>query len=111
MMTAVIATLLLVVFLGMINVMIYQRQEEILALLGASKLREEKTMALIDDVVTEVEENTSATESAILLLEKLSQMIADAGTDPVKLQAVRDTLDGNTRRLAEAVVAHTPAEA
>jgi len=65
-------------------------------------------MALIDDLVTKVEAQTTVVTSVEELLVHLSQMIADAGTDPVKLQAVIDTVDANTARLTAAVTANTP---
>lgn len=66
-------------------------------------------MATTDDILQDVQENSSAVDSAVTLLTNLSGMIAAAGTDPAKLDAIRAALDGNTARLADAVVANTPA--
>lgn len=76
-----------------------------------TKLKKEiKDMAgELDRLTSEVEENTSVTGSAITLLNNLSQLIRDAGTDPTKLSALADQLDSNSAALAAAVAANTPA--
>ena len=66
-------------------------------------------MALIDDISADVASNTSAVGSAVTLLQNLSAALAAAGTDPVKLQAIKDALEKNTADLAAAVTANTPA--
>ncbi len=72
------------------------------------RTRGDALMALIDDLVTKVEAQTTVITSVEELLAHLTQMLQDAGTDPVKLQAVIDTVDANTARLTAAVVANTP---
>ena len=66
------------------------------------------TMALIDDVITSVTEETTEVQSAITLLEGLSAALAAAGTDPVKLTALKTSIDSNKAALAAAVLANTP---
>ncbi len=63
----------------------------------------------LDELETEVSENTDVVESAVTLIESLSQQIKDAGTDPARLQALTDKLDANSKKLAAAVVANTNA--
>lgn len=67
-------------------------------------------MTDLTEITTEVQENSDAIDSAVILLGKLKEMIDAAGTDPVKLKELSDMLDANSKRLAEAVVANTPAE-
>lgn len=71
---------------------------------------EEWQMAAIDDLETEVSENTDVTSSAVVLLEGLSQQLKDAiaSGDPARVQAVVTQLDANSKRLADAVTANTP---
>lgn len=65
-------------------------------------------MALLDEVITEVEGLRTVNGSVVALLEGLSKKLDDAGTDATKLQAVRDNLRTEKQRIADAVVAHTP---
>jgi hypothetical protein len=69
----------------------------------------ETQMALIDDLVADVEAQTTVVGSVKALLEQLKAMLDAAGTDPVKLQAVKDTIAKNTTDLSDAVIANTPA--
>jgi hypothetical protein len=74
------------------------------------KEMEKRIMAVLDDLTAEVEETKTGIDSAIVLLNGLSQLIKDAGNDPVKLKALTDQLDAKNKELAEAVVANTPSE-
>lgn len=69
-------------------------------------------MAQIEDLQAEVNENTDVTQSAITLMNGLSQQLKDAlaSNDPAAVQAVIDQLDQNTNSLAAAVTANTPAQ-
>lgn len=67
-------------------------------------------MANIAALEAAVAEETTVQQSAITLLENLSKMVKDAGTDPAKLQAVVDQLNSNRSALAAAIVANTPSE-
>lgn len=66
-------------------------------------------MALLDDLTVNVTKNTDAVQSAITLLNNLKAQLDAAGTDPVKLKALSDTLGKNDDDLAAAVAANTPA--
>jgi hypothetical protein len=72
-------------------------------------LKEYRIMAVIDDLMVEVTENNDAIQSAITLLQNLKALLEAAGTDPVKLAELVTTLDTQTKALAAAVVANTPA--
>lgn len=57
----------------------------------------------------EISEDASAKQSAITLLQTLKTRIDEAGTDPVKLKELSDSLSASTDSLAQAVVDNTPA--
>src|SRR5438128_1070004 len=67
-----------------------------------------RLMGLVDDLGADVAAQTTVIASAETLLQNLAAQLAAAGTDPVKLQAIKDALDANTGRLAAAVAANTP---
>jgi len=69
-------------------------------------------MAQIDDLNAEVSENTDVVQSAVTLLDGLSQQLKDAlaANDPAAVQAVIDQLDANNNALAASVAANTPAD-
>jgi uncharacterized protein YoxC len=69
---------------------------------------EKRIMALLDDIQADVEEETTVIDSVVTLLNNISQQLKDAGTDPVKLQAIKDAIDKNKATLAAAVAANTP---
>lgn len=71
-----------------------------------------RTMAALDDLRTEVEENKTVMASAVALLQGLKAKLdeAIASGDPAELKRLSDELDTNTTALAGAVSANTPAE-
>ena len=68
-------------------------------------------MALLDDILTDVEDEATVISSVVTLLTNLSDALKAAGTDPVKLAAVKAQIDANKKAIADAVVANTPAAA
>lgn len=64
-------------------------------------------MALIDDLLTEVQRNSTIGDSVLALIQKL---VDQSGGDPVKLQAALDALKADSDKLEAAVVANTPQE-
>lgn len=64
----------------------------------------------IERLVREVTEMRSAVDGAALLLNKLGQMIRDAGTDEKKLEELASSLDEGGQALAQAVVTNTPSD-
>jgi type II secretory pathway component PulM len=66
--------------------------------------------AELDRLTTEVEESRTVTQSAIVLLGKLADLIRASVNDPVKLKQLADDLDAQQKELSDAVVANTPAE-
>ena len=54
--------------------------------------------------------NTDVEASAVTLIQGIAQQLADAGTDPAKLQALQTQLQTSAEALAAAVTANTPAQ-
>ena len=86
------------------------RIDKILTAINQLTTKENTTMADLNALTAEVRANGDAVESAVTLLQGLSAALQAAGTDPVALQELVDQLNTNDRRLADAVVANTPAE-
>lgn len=63
----------------------------------------------LDDLTAEVSNNTTVEKSALALIQGFAAQLAAAGTDPVKLKALHDSLKANDDELAAAVAANTPA--
>ncbi len=64
----------------------------------------------LDQLTSEVEENTSVTESAVALLANLAEQLRANADDPAAIEDLANKLDTNSNRLADAVAANTPAE-
>ena len=63
----------------------------------------------LDNLTAQVAANTSVISSALTLIQGLAAQLASAGTDPVALQALYDSLAASDTALAAAVAANTPA--
>lgn len=70
---------------------------------------ENLTVAKIDDLEQEVSKVSGVQDSAIALINGISQQLKDAAADPQRIQAVIDSLDAKSDALAAAVAANTPA--
>ena len=68
----------------------------------------EKLMVL-DDLEAAVARETTVVDSVLALVSKLLADIEANKTDPVRLQAIVDTVRANDDKLSAAVVANTPA--
>jgi hypothetical protein len=64
-----------------------------------------------DDLEAQVKASDDVQKSAVILINGFAARLAAAGTDPVKLKALRDDLKANSDDLAAAVAANTSAEA
>lgn len=62
----------------------------------------------LDDLTVEVAADTAVESSAVTLIQGLAQQIKDAGTDPVALKALTDSLTTSSTALAAAVSQNTP---
>lgn len=65
--------------------------------------------AELDNLTTEVTNATTVEQSAITLIQGLKASLDAAGTDPVKLKALSDSLAASDANLAAAIAANTPA--
>lgn len=68
-------------------------------------------MADLSVLTTDVAAQTTVMQSAETLLTGLTAAVKAAGTDPVALKALTDTMESNTSGLAAAIAANTPAVA
>lgn len=85
------------------------RLDDIIRLLNRIDRKENRIMADLTALTTEVSENADAVDSAVVLIGGLAQQIRDLATDPAALQALADELDSKTNELSAAVAANTPA--
>lgn len=60
----------------------------------------------LDDLTTEVQETKGIMASAKVLIEGFADALAKAGTDPVKLKALRDDLNTGSEDLAAGIAAN-----
>lgn len=64
-------------------------------------------VGILDDIESEVQNQTTVEAS----IEKMvANLLATAGSDPTRLQAILQALQNNTSRMAALVVANTPAD-
>lgn len=66
-------------------------------------------MAAIDDLEAEVSKVGTVQDSAIALINGISQQLKDAGSNDPRINAVIQSLDAKSQALAAAVSANTPA--
>jgi hypothetical protein len=80
----------------------------------ATRLQQSTTGALqimsaeLDQLTSQVHANTSVVQSAVALINGISNRIKAAGADPAALQALTAELDQQDQALAAAVAANTP---
>lgn len=67
------------------------------------------SQAVIDRAVQEIGEMSSAVDSAVALMDTLSQLVRDNIEDPTALSAALDAFDAKKDELAAAVARNTPA--
>jgi hypothetical protein len=73
--------------------------------------RLETIMSALDDLQAAVAAEDTVIDSAITLIKGIPGLIAAAGTDPAKLQALSADIMAKSQALASAVAANTPAVA
>jgi hypothetical protein len=72
-------------------------------------LKEGTIMAAIDDLLADVQDETTVVGSVEALLTNLTNLLKTAGATPAQIAAVQAVVDANKGRLSAAVVANTPA--
>ena len=85
-----------------------KKLDRILDILGAVQEKEEIMSKELDALTAQVKANTDVEASAVILIQGLAAQIAEAKDDPVKIQALADSLKGSADTLAAAVSANTP---
>ena len=85
-----------------------KKLDRILEILGAVQEKEEIMSKELDALTAQVKANTDVEASAVILIQGLAAQIAEAKDDPVKIQALADSLKGSADTLAAAVSANTP---
>lgn len=78
------------------------------ALLKLILRKEDTIMADLTQLTADVAAETAADQSAITLLQGLKAALDAAGTDPVALKALSDSIEANTSALSAAITANTP---
>lgn len=73
------------------------------------QMQERQEMINLDALKASVEKETTVTQSAITLMQQLSDLIEQNKADPVALQALADQIDAQASALGSAVQANTPA--
>jgi hypothetical protein len=86
-----------------------QRLDTIIGLLTTLLAKENTIMKELDDLATQVAQNTEVEASAVQLIQNIADKLAAAGTDPVKLAALKEQLTNSASALAAAVAANTVA--
>jgi hypothetical protein len=79
----------------------------ILILIRRDASQEKHIMTQIEELTASVHAQTDVITSATTLLAGLHAQLVAAGTDPVKLAEIANTLQSNTTALAAAVAANT----
>lgn len=92
---------------AVINLVIGETNDVITQLINLKFQQMNDNLAKLE---AEVKETTDLQQSAITLLQGLSQQIKDAGTDKVKLDEITNGLDSKNAEFAAAIAANTPAE-
>lgn len=86
-----------------------RKLDQILRIATSLQTGELSIMADLSALESELEANTSVTESVKVLVQGLAAQIVAAGTDQVKLDELVAHLQTNDGSLADLVVANTPA--
>ena len=76
-------------------------------LVGEITWRLDKIMKTLDDLITDVAAQNTVIKSAETLLKTLADEIRNNANDPAKLQALADSIEGQTTELAQAVQDNT----
>jgi len=66
-------------------------------------------MALIDDLLADVQDEDTVIGSVEQLLTNLTQLLGSAATDPAKIAQIKNIVDAQKARITQAVIDHTPA--
>ena len=89
-----------------------RRDEHIHKLLHEINFKVNYIMAILQDVLAGVQQESELDDSIIALLNNISQQLKDAQAqnDPNAIQSVIDQIDANKKKIADAVTANTSAQ-
>lgn len=85
-------------------------QAEILTLLKRLFRLEVVMSAELDALTVQVAKNTDVEAGAVVLIKGIKAALDAAGTDPVKLNDLKASLDSSASALAQAILENTPAQ-
>jgi hypothetical protein len=85
------------------------QNDAVLAALTTLLNQGKTNMADLTSLTAQVAKNTTVVGSAVTLIQGFAAQLAAAGTDPVKLAALQQSLSDSDDALANAVAANTPA--
>ena len=93
------------------DVHVYLHDLEAVRLLKKILKKEDQLMATMQELQAAVQRNSDVDDSVIVLLNGIVQQLKDAqaANDPAAIQAVIDAIDADTKKMADAVTANTPA--
>lgn len=85
--------------------------DKVLANQAAEKIQENKEMAVLDDLTTQVTNTEGIEQSAIVLINGLAAQLAAAiaAGNPAALTALQQRLAVSAKALSDAIVANSPA--
>jgi hypothetical protein len=86
-----------------------KKLDAILRILQDIRRKEVIILKEMDDLETQVTGIESVDQSAVTLIQGIAAQLADAKTDPAKIQALADRLNASATALAAAITANTPA--
>ena len=84
-----------------------EKLDHILALLGKLQTGVKTMSNELDSLTVQVASNTSAEQSAVLLLGQLHDLLVSAQSDPARLAALIEQLSTSKESLAAAIIANT----
>jgi hypothetical protein len=93
------------------DVHVYLHDVEAVRLLKKILKKEDQLMATMQELQAAVQRNSDVDDSVIVLLNGIVQQLKDAlaSQDPQAIQSVIDSIDADTKKMADAVTANTPA--
>lgn len=90
---------------------VYHHNDDTARLINKLIKKVDKIMATMQELRDAVRRNTDVDQGVVTLIEGISTQLKDAQAqnDPQAIQDVINELDANTKRMADAVTANTPA--
>lgn len=90
---------------------IIERQDSLMRGLQIINAKENYAMATLDEVLAEMERDTTVSDGIVAMLEKLQADVTAAGGNQAKIDQIFNGFKSNTDKLAAKLVVNTPNEA